>query len=69
VGLADHVTIGDGALLAAQSGVMRDIPAGERWMGSPARPVRQHHRELIVLERLAQRRNAGQSSDQPEDGD
>jgi UDP-3-O-[3-hydroxymyristoyl] glucosamine N-acyltransferase len=55
VGLADHVTIGPGAMLAAQSGVMRDIPAGERWMGSPARPVKQHHRELLMIERLARR--------------
>jgi UDP-3-O-[3-hydroxymyristoyl] glucosamine N-acyltransferase len=69
VGLADHVTIGPGAMLAAQSGVMRDIPAGERWMGSPARPVKQHHRELIMLERLAARRMADRGKGQPEEGD
>jgi UDP-3-O-[3-hydroxymyristoyl] glucosamine N-acyltransferase len=69
VGLADHVTIGPGALLAAQSGVMRDIPAGERWMGSPARPVKQHHRELIMLERLAARRRVDGSLPRPEEGD
>jgi UDP-3-O-[3-hydroxymyristoyl] glucosamine N-acyltransferase len=69
VGLADHVTIGDGVLLAAQSGVMRDIPAGERWMGSPARPVKQHHRELLMMERLAARRGAERSLAAKEEGE
>ena len=41
VGLADHVTIGAGAMLGAQSSVMSDVPAQARWIGSPAaRPVR-----------------------------
>jgi UDP-3-O-[3-hydroxymyristoyl] glucosamine N-acyltransferase len=66
VGLADHVTIGSGVLLAAQSGVMRDIPAGERWMGSPARPVKQHHRELLMMERLAARRSVERNATKDE---
>jgi UDP-3-O-[3-hydroxymyristoyl] glucosamine N-acyltransferase len=53
VGIADHVTIGAGTALAAQSGVMHDTPPGARWMGYPAKPVKQFFREFAVLERLA----------------
>jgi UDP-3-O-[3-hydroxymyristoyl] glucosamine N-acyltransferase len=53
VGLADHVTLGSGAEIAAASGLMRDVPAGERWGGIPARPARQWFRELAWLARAA----------------
>jgi UDP-3-O-[3-hydroxymyristoyl] glucosamine N-acyltransferase len=59
VGLADHVTIGAGAQLAAASGVMHDIPAGEVWMGYPAKPMRQFFREVAWLARASQRRGGG----------
>ena len=39
VGIADHVTIGAGAQLAAGSGFMHDVPAGEVWGGYPAEPM------------------------------
>ena len=53
VGIADHVTIGAGASLGAQSGVMADVPAGARWIGSPAQPVRDFMKGVAVLRRLA----------------
>jgi len=56
VGVADHITIGDGAILGAFSGVMWDVPAGERWVGSPAKPNREFFREVAALKRLATRR-------------
>ena len=31
VGLADHVNVGSGAMLGAQSGYMSDVPPGARW--------------------------------------
>lgn len=37
VGVADNFTIGDGATVAAKSGVICDVPAGESWLGYPAR--------------------------------
>jgi UDP-3-O-[3-hydroxymyristoyl] glucosamine N-acyltransferase len=52
VGLADHVNIGAGAMLAAQSGFMSDVPAGTRWMGSPAQPLREYLKGLALLRRL-----------------
>ncbi|MEQ8768943.1 MAG: UDP-3-O-(3-hydroxymyristoyl)glucosamine N-acyltransferase [Phycisphaerales bacterium] len=37
VGVADNFTIGDGATIAAKSGVISSVPAGESWLGYPAR--------------------------------
>ncbi len=37
VGIADSLHIGRGAVLAAKSGVMSDVPAGETHVGYPAR--------------------------------
>lgn len=51
VGIADHLTIGDGARLAADCAVMRDVPAGETWAGSPAQPIREFMREIAWLRR------------------
>jgi UDP-3-O-[3-hydroxymyristoyl] glucosamine N-acyltransferase len=53
VGLADHITIHDGAQVMARSGVMHDIPAGEKWGGTPAQPARAWFRELAVMRGLA----------------
>ena len=39
VGVADHVTIGDGVIVGAQSGIPASLPAGEKVLGSPARPI------------------------------
>jgi UDP-3-O-[3-hydroxymyristoyl] glucosamine N-acyltransferase len=53
VGIADHVTIGNGAQLGAQAGVMHDVPPGERWVGSPAQPVRDFMKGVAALRRMA----------------
>jgi UDP-3-O-[3-hydroxymyristoyl] glucosamine N-acyltransferase len=39
-GIADNVTVGEGAQIAAGSGVRQDVPAGAHWSGTPARPLR-----------------------------
>lgn len=44
VGIADHLRIGRGAQVAAKSGVIRDVPAGETWFGYPAGPMRDYLR-------------------------
>ncbi|MFK7839651.1 MAG: UDP-3-O-(3-hydroxymyristoyl)glucosamine N-acyltransferase [Bdellovibrionales bacterium] len=54
VGIAGHLNIGSGARIAAQSGVMKDIPAGQEMMGSPAIPKRENMRQIIALKRLGQ---------------
>ena len=52
-GIAGHLRIGAGAQVAAAAGVMSDVPAGERWAGAPAKPVREFFREVAALKRLA----------------
>lgn len=59
VGVADHLSIGDQARLAADSAVMRDVPAGETWAGSPAQPIRQFMRETAWLRRESGRGRSG----------
>lgn len=51
-GIADHVTIGAGAQIAAAAGVMRDVPAGVRVSGIPARHIQQFFREQSALAKL-----------------
>ncbi|HVV60303.1 MAG TPA: UDP-3-O-(3-hydroxymyristoyl)glucosamine N-acyltransferase [Pseudolabrys sp.] len=60
VGLNNNVTIGEGAQIAATSIVHGDVPAGARWGGTPAKPVKQWFREMMILERLA--REKGEAS-------
>lgn len=52
VGVAGHLTIGMGAQVGAQSGVMRNVPAGEVQLGSPAIPIKQEMRQIAALNRL-----------------
>jgi UDP-3-O-[3-hydroxymyristoyl] glucosamine N-acyltransferase len=58
-GIADHVQIGDGAKVAAAAGVMKDIAPGERVAGLPAKPARQHMREVAWLGKMAAQRHGG----------
>jgi len=53
VGVNNNVTIGEGAQIAATSIVHGDVPAGARWGGVPAKPVKLWFREIMMLERLA----------------
>jgi len=52
VGVADHVTIGDGTLVGAQAGVPSDLPAGGKFLGSPARPMLEAKRIMAADSRL-----------------
>src|ERR1700722_2664759 len=51
-GLAGHLHIGAGAQIAADSGLMADVPAGERWGGSPARPIREWWKAVALSKKL-----------------
>jgi UDP-3-O-[3-hydroxymyristoyl] glucosamine N-acyltransferase len=55
-GAKDHVTIGEGAQIAAMGNVGADVPPGARWGGTPAKPMTQWIRELKLIERMATRR-------------
>jgi UDP-3-O-[3-hydroxymyristoyl] glucosamine N-acyltransferase len=67
VGVADHVTIGTGAMLAARSGCISDIPAGVRWAGTPAEPARDWLKGKALVRRLA--RDSGGDRGKIEEGE
>ena len=68
VTIAPQSVIGEGAQLAATSGIHGEVPAGARWGGSPAKPAKQWMREMFILERLAKRSdtNAADKTDSGE---
>ena len=60
-----HVCIGMGAQIAGASNVKDDVPAGARWGGTPAKPVRDWFREMTALKMLASRRDLAKDDGSP----
>ncbi|HXV29398.1 MAG TPA: UDP-3-O-(3-hydroxymyristoyl)glucosamine N-acyltransferase [Sinorhizobium sp.] len=56
-GVNGHITIGDGVQIAAMSGVASDVPAGERYGGIPARPMRDFLRDIAEIAMRASERH------------
>ncbi len=52
VGVAGHLKIGDGAFVGAQAGVAKDVEAGSKVTGTPARPFMDQRRQEAALARL-----------------
>jgi UDP-3-O-[3-hydroxymyristoyl] glucosamine N-acyltransferase len=63
VAVKGHVRIGMGAQIAATSGVNGDVPAGARWGGIPARPMREWFREITALKKLASQGDSAKDDD------
>lgn len=52
VGVADHFKVGAGAKIGAGAAVLSDVPAGETFVGYPAKSKGKWLRETIALSRL-----------------
>ena len=63
VGLNTNITIGEGAQIAGVSVVHGDVPAGARWGGMPAKPLKQWFREIVILERLGRQKGDAGAGD------
>ena len=54
-GFADHLNVGSGAQIAAQSGIMRDIEPGAVVMGTPAVPIKDFMRQVAFLQKAGKK--------------
>ena len=54
--MAGHLRIGQGAEIGAQAGVISDVDAGAKVLGSPAQPKRDFFRQIAMLKRMAKGR-------------
>jgi UDP-3-O-[3-hydroxymyristoyl] glucosamine N-acyltransferase len=57
VGIKDNLTIGEGAQIAASSNLGVNVPAGEQWAGTPARPYAQWVQQERYLTRVGRKRD------------
>lgn len=55
-GTVGHIKVGTGAQIAGGSHPKDDVPAGARYGGTPAKPLKQWARELAAVTRLAERK-------------
>ncbi len=63
VGVQKDIDIGTGANVLGQSGVTKSIPGGQTYFGTPAREVREVHRETINLRRLLDLKEGKESTE------
>lgn len=52
--VAGHVSVGSRSTLGARSGVTKDLPAGESYLGFPAIPSQKERRRIAAVARLPQ---------------
>jgi UDP-3-O-[3-hydroxymyristoyl] glucosamine N-acyltransferase len=55
VGVAGHLKIGSMAKIAAKSGVTKDVPSKEEWMGYPAMPMKKFLRQTVKVSQLLEK--------------
>jgi len=60
-GITGHLSIGDGARIGAQAGVMADVPAKAEVVWAPAVPARQFFRDYAMLQRMVAREHAARA--------
>lgn len=63
----NHVVVGAGAKIAAVSSVAGDVPAGARFGGTPAKPVRDWFREVTWVSEMAKAARRGTTNESRDD--
>jgi UDP-3-O-[3-hydroxymyristoyl] glucosamine N-acyltransferase len=61
VGVGDHVHLGDHCTLAAKTGVHRDLPGNQLYLGAPAAPIAQTTKQMMALRKLPEMRQTVRS--------
>ena len=56
VGILGHVHLGDAAVFGGRSGVHKDMPGGQTYLGSPAEPIADAIRIMMVQRKLPELR-------------
>ncbi|HVX01472.1 MAG TPA: hypothetical protein VHA52_13700, partial [Candidatus Babeliaceae bacterium] len=51
-GTVGHITISDGAMFAARSGIKKSITSAGKYGGNPAIPLGEHQREQVLLKNI-----------------
>jgi UDP-3-O-[3-hydroxymyristoyl] glucosamine N-acyltransferase len=59
-GITGHLTIGAGARIGGQSGVMNDVAPGQTVFGYPAFPGHEYFRLITAARRLSKRGEKGE---------
>lgn len=57
VGVRDHVHLNSGCSVGAKAGVLKDVPAGETWIGIPATHEMDQKRQLVSSKRIPEMRD------------
>ena len=52
VGIGGHIKIGKGSQAGGQSGITKDLIEGSKVSGTPAVPLKQYHRQSLLLKKL-----------------
>lgn len=56
-GLSGHIVLGDKVQVAAKAGVIKDVESGVTVGGFPAVPIRDWHKQSIIMKQLTKKRN------------
>ncbi len=66
-GVVGHIKIGAGAQIGGASHPTHDVPAGARYFGTPARPLREVAHEFALIKRLVSKDKRSYGSDGTEE--
>lgn len=63
-GVAGHLKVGNQVQIAAQSGVVKDVANGAVVGGTPAVPIRDWHRQNVLINKMLEKNKKGNKEDE-----